>query len=216
MASIGRVKPFVFVGTDPDPNLADLHAPGFPAPHDEPQPSDLYIDSTDPNSSKLWVYGFIADPVTPSWTLASSAGTDEVWLGPDQPADPALELWVDTDDPGSPGTTIEQEVMVSQSQPRAGALTELWVDTGNLPGKLKYNDPVRGWLTIAGGDNEMHVGSVDPFSVSPEATAEIWYDTDAVPVRTTGTTSQAWEELVALRKRVTVLETAITTMLRGN
>ena len=30
--------------------------------------------------------------------LVGGGGTDEVWIGPDEPVDPALELWYDTDD----------------------------------------------------------------------------------------------------------------------
>jgi hypothetical protein len=42
MASIGRVKPYVYSGVDPDPNAVTLRAPGFPPPQDLPQPSDPY------------------------------------------------------------------------------------------------------------------------------------------------------------------------------
>jgi hypothetical protein len=67
MASIGRVKPYVFSGLDPDPNAVTLRAPGFPPPSDLPQPSDLYMDISDPDLVELWVFGFIGGSTTPTW-----------------------------------------------------------------------------------------------------------------------------------------------------
>jgi hypothetical protein len=74
MASIGRVKPYVFAGIDPDPNSITLHAPGFPPPQDQPQPSDLYVNRADPNNVELWVFGFIQSQSVPSWERVDNDG----------------------------------------------------------------------------------------------------------------------------------------------
>lgn len=107
MASIGRVKPYVFSGTDPDPNAVLLRAPGFPPPQDQPQPSDLYMDKADLNNTVLWVFGFIANATTPSWERVDPAAgptgpPGTLWFtGEGPPADPypgarTGDLYLDT------------------------------------------------------------------------------------------------------------------------
>lgn len=69
----------------------------------------LYKDT--PTSYQMWeaivdhVLEGAAAPADPDWKLIGGSGggggtgTDEVWIGPDAPVDPALELWYDTDAP---------------------------------------------------------------------------------------------------------------------
>lgn len=53
-----------------------------------------------------WVFFQAGNPEFPVWfptTLAEGAGAaapavDEVWVGPEPPADPAIEIWYDTDE----------------------------------------------------------------------------------------------------------------------
>jgi len=102
MTSLGRVKPYVFAGTDPDPNTVVLSAPGFPPPQDQPQPSDMYINISNPNNSILWIFGFLHNAPTPSWTLAGSGATSIGDEGPPGPAGPQGDKG-DTGATGAPG-----------------------------------------------------------------------------------------------------------------
>ena len=72
MSSIGRVKPYVFSGYDPDPNMVALRAPGFPPPQDRPQPSDMYINKVNPDLIELWVFGFVQSATVASWERVDS------------------------------------------------------------------------------------------------------------------------------------------------
>lgn len=50
----------------------------------------------------------IPGPQGPPGTGGGGTGTDEVWIGADDPiaANPTIELWYDTDDPGGPATAL--------------------------------------------------------------------------------------------------------------
>lgn len=53
-------------------------------------------------------------------------GTDEVWIGPNPPTDPNIELWYDTDATGSP-VTVPLSYVHNQ-----GVASATWVITHNL------------------------------------------------------------------------------------
>ena len=107
MTSLGRVKPYVFAGTDPDPNAVVLSAPGFPPPQDAPQPSDMYVNISDPDNSIFWIYGFLHNAPAPSWTLAGSGATSIGPQGPQGEPGPKGDKG-DTGSTGAPGATGPQ------------------------------------------------------------------------------------------------------------
>ena len=67
---------------------------------------------TVPETGMGWVMFQGGDPSFPVWVGLAGSGsgggggggtvTDVMWVGPSAPADPTVELWYDTDDPGSP------------------------------------------------------------------------------------------------------------------
>ena len=79
------------------------------------------------------VYNDAADSLTISST--GGTGTDEVWIGPDDPivATPTIELWVDTDDPGALSEDARWNTawgLVASSPSWDFAVTTAYVDQG--------------------------------------------------------------------------------------
>lgn len=98
-----------------------------------------------------------------AWVELGGAGADEVWIGPDEPTDPNVELWVDEDDDsGGGGSGGPDEVWVGNDPPATPG--DLWVDMDAVP--------------TADIVNEVFVGPDTP----TDPNAELWFDTDAVPV----------------------------------
>lgn len=103
-----------------------------------PADGDLWIDSNGIGwawNGTAWInVGTVRGPTGPigpqgpPGTGGSGTGTDEVWVGPDDPiaANPTIELWYDTDDPGG-GTAAALSYVHNQ-----GVAAATWTIAHNL------------------------------------------------------------------------------------
>lgn len=113
-----------------------------------------------PTSPEMgWVFFQAGNPEFPVWLGRVGDGTgggdggggtgiDEVWVGPDDPrlANPAIEIWYDTDAVG-PTVPDSDEVWVGPSAP-PGTSQELWYDSDDA--KL-YARVSGSWVPISTG-----------------------------------------------------------------
>ena len=128
--------PWDFLGTIPTPGPPTTAQD--PLPHDD---GDMWIDSNGDGwvwNGSVWVnVGSIQGPPGPAGPPGppgvNGTGTDEVWIGPDDPivASPTIELWVDSDDAsgggGGGGTTGPVAYVHTQ-----GAVAASWIVVHNL------------------------------------------------------------------------------------
>lgn len=126
---------------------------------------DIDVHASTPPVGQISMIGFPGPPGPQGPPGTGGDGTDEVWIGPDEPADPNLELWYDTDAiavPGTGGGGVD-EVWIGPDLPTDPNL-ELWYDT-DAP-----SPPSTG-----GGIDEVWVGPDEP----ADPNLELWYDTNA-------------------------------------
>ena len=99
-----------------------------------PGVNEVTISATAPtDTTELWVDGtpMIQAKINGVWTPVSGPpgpqgpATDEVWIGPTSPTNPAIELWYDTDAPATGGGAVSY--IHTQGAPAAS-----WVVDHNL------------------------------------------------------------------------------------
>lgn len=90
--------------------------------------------------SGLWVYIPTAGPQGPQGPPGAdgtgSGGTDEVWIGADEPTNPDTELWYDTDATASSPSGI----------PSGGTVEQVLTKTSSVDGAASWQNPA--WLVV--------------------------------------------------------------------
>ena len=131
---------------------------------------------------------------TGQWmTVAGDGNETEVEIGSGDPRAAGLtqtELWVDTS--ATPpvlkawnngawvATGIQDveppldEVWIGAGPPDPVATYEIWIDNTQVPPVAYFKHSSGNWVPLAG--SEVEVGTVDPYTINPNSTAELWHD----------------------------------------